>query len=216
VKRYVGEPVPREVYTYAADPKYVEALKRSGFTIKPYSGDELYDRVEGVYIVCHGSGKPCAIYPPLDYYSGPGKAIRIHEAIADRIFAIVHEATRYAIDALDMKDLERAWNVVAELNGILATFEAPPVPLDLLVSALNNSRVVAELEKLVNPEKQSQINAIYGYHGIPENLALLSTIVGMIKNGEVLPSDVAGILRGERCVEEHGYLLIFKDCGGNT
>jgi len=216
VKKYVGGPVPSKVYVFAADPDYLEALKKSGYTVKPYTEDELYGRVEGVYIVCRGSDGPCAVYPPLDHYSGPGEAIWIHEAVADRIPAIVYEATRYAIDTLGMKDLERVRDVVAELNGILAASKAPPVPLGRLVSALNDSRVVAELEKLVDPEVQRQVNAIYEYHGVSENLALLSTIVGMIKNGEVHPMNVAGILRGERCVEIHGYLLIFKDCSSDT
>jgi len=42
VKRYVGEPIPREVYTYVADPEYVEALRRAGFTVKPSTGEDDY------------------------------------------------------------------------------------------------------------------------------------------------------------------------------
>jgi len=228
VKRYVGEPVPREVYTYAADPEYVEALKRSSFRVEPYTSEDegvpmapimnyIYGRVEGRYAVYDDStGRYIASYPSLGLYSNSKKAIYILESIADKISVIVHEATHYAIDALHIDELERIGESVARLNEVLSAFNAPSTPLNLLASALNNSRVVAELEKLVEfVGVRSQID-VFRIKGIPENLAVLTTLVGTIEEGELDPKIVAEVIRGEKCIKDHGLIFIFTKCDDNA
>jgi len=228
VKRYVGEPVPREVYTYVADPECVEALRRLGFRVEPYTGEDedvpvvpimnyIYGRVEGRYAVYNDStGGYIASYPPLGYYSSSKKAIYILESIADKISIIVREATHYTIDALRMDELGRIGESVAWLNEVLSAFNAPPTPLNLLTSALNNSRVVAELEKLVEfVGVRSQID-VFRIKGMPENLAVLTTLVGVIKEGELNPKIVAEIIRGEKCIKDHGSIFMFTKCDDNA
>jgi len=229
VKRYVGEPVPREVYTYTADPEYVEALRRSGFRVEPYTGENegvpiapiassIYGRVEGRYVVYDGStGAYIASYPPLGHYSSSKKVIQILESVADKISVIVHEATHYAIDALHMDELGRIGESVARLNEVLSEFNAPPTPLNLLTSALNNSEVVAELEKLVESMGvRSQIDDIVRKKGVPRNLAVLATVVELIEEGELDAKIVAEIIRGEKCIKDYGLVFTFAECGDNT
>jgi len=229
VKRYVGEPVPREVYMYAADLEYVEALKRAGFKVEPYTGENegvpivpilgsIYGRVEGRYVVYDSiTDAYMALYPSLGYYNSSKKVIHILESVADKIPIIVHEATHYTIDALHMNELGRIEESIAGLNEALSAFNAPPTPLNLLTSALNNSRVVTELEKLVEFMKgQSQIDIMVKEKKLPRNLAVLATLVEMIGDGRVHPRVVAEMIRGEKCIKDYGYVYTFTKCDNNA
>jgi len=96
-----------------------------------------------------------------------------------------------------MDELGRIGESIARLNKVLSAFNAPPIPLNLLTSALNNSKIVAELEKLAESRRvKSQIDNIVRKKGVPRNLAVLATVVELIEEGERDLKIVAEIIRG--------------------
>jgi len=62
---------------------------------------------------------------------------------------------------------------------------------------------------------RSQIDDIVR-KGVPRNLAVLATVVGLIEEGELDPKIVAEIIRGKKCIKDYGLVFTFTECDDNT
>jgi len=203
VKMYVGEPVPREVYTYAADLEYVEALRRSGFTVRPSTGEshgipvlsilkDVYDNGPKEEYVVERDGKFVVSYPPWGYYDDSLKRIYVFEPLADKLPLIVHEATHYAIDVLGLKELKSIEEVVARLNEMLVAFNAPPIPVKRLAEALKDEKIAQQLIRLAR-----FLGSLLESPILPKNLMAFIELVDAVRFGNLDAETLSRILRGE-------------------
>jgi len=203
VRRYVGKPVPRKVYTYVADPEYVKALKRSGFRVEPSTGEEdgilirpaikhIYgDGAKGDYVV-ERAGKFVTSYPPWGYYDASLKRIYVFEPLADKLPLIVHEATHYAIDALGIEELKSVEEFVARLNEMLVAFNAPPIPVKRLSEALKDEKITQQLIRLAR-----FLGSLLEPRIMPKNLMAFIELVDAVEFGNLNAETLSRILRGE-------------------
>jgi len=211
VERYAGV-APREVYTYTADSDYVEALRRSGLSVEPYSWDRepvwisIYGA--GAYVVKKG-GRAISGYPLWGYYNGELKRAYVYEPLAESLPLVVHEAAHYAIDILGLEEeLKEVEEWVARLCELLAARGAPPIPPGRLVEILRNEDVVWQLERL-----SEAFGVFLGLIALPRNLAAFRAAVGLAMKGSVGAEVVSGILRGELCTEGQGLAFTLTKCG---
>jgi len=216
VKRYVDEHVPREVYTYVADPEYVEALKSAGFTLKSRKDcpDYLllvlpiimyiygYD-VKGDYIV-EVDGLLIS-YPPWGYYNNSLKRIYVLETLADKLPLIVHEATHYAIDVLGLEELRPIREEVARLNEVLVAFDTSPIPVKRLAEALKDEKIVQQLINLV--ERLGNLLEPETPH---KNLRAFINAVIEVEYGGLHPETLVMVLRGELHIEADEFVTLLK------
>jgi len=210
VERYAGV-VLREVYTYVADQDYIDALRRSGFSVEQDTHSEpsvLADVYGGAggYTVKKG-GRTISHYPPWGYYSDLLKRVYVYEPLADRLPLVVHEAAHYAVDALGLGELEAVEERVAQLCELLAARGAPPVPPKVLAEALKSEAVVQQLVEL-----SGTFGILLEPGALPRNLAAFETAVGLAMEGSVGAEVVSGILRGELCIEGHGLAFTLSRC----
>jgi len=210
VERYAGV-VLGEVYTYAADLDYVDALRRSGFSVEQDTHSEpsvLADVYGGAggYTVKKG-GKTISHYPPWGYYSDLLKRVYVYEPLAESMPLVIHEAAHYAVDALGLRELGAVEERVAQLCELLAARGAPPVPPKALAEALRSEAVVQQLVEL-----SKTFGILLEPSPLPRNLAAFDTAVGLAMEGSVGAEVVSGVLRGELCIEEHGLAFTFGKC----
>jgi hypothetical protein len=212
VKELLGvSDVLETVYIIAPDPDYIRLLRKTGFEVEvgddtPYAAPllrRIYGEIKG-RIRVRKPNSFVAFYPPLGFYDDSRKSVFIYEAVADRLGIIVHENVHYTIDVMGLETLREIEEPVARFYEAVAEMKCPSIPIVELEKKLKDENAVRELDKLL---------ANLGIKSVPQaRMHQFVSVVGAVEEHGVDACTVAGIIRGEICVENYGLFFRLAPC----
>lgn len=221
IKKYTGyDPVP-EVYVIDADPEYLDLLRKSGFSVNPLSHEDIIPIMLKIYNPAaisrkyrvYGKGVATS-YPPLGYYDEERMRVFVYEPVSNNLGILVHENVHHAlnIESSRLRELAMVDESVAGFCEVLAELNCPPTPLQLLAKALQEHKILDQLTYIVKATGVEDEIQVREYGGLPEPVAIFATLVSLIEEMDINPCDVAGIIRGEKCVKDYGLFYIIGKC----